>query len=286
MAGSTIFYAWAVPAFTAGSPVDHTWVTCYDNRTQVYQTDAEVIAAGQYYWYCWGDFHPSGGTPVNPTGFLGSHNGDLTLAQCLVAANADSRTIPAARGTIFVYGVDGVCHQLANQVLYATGTGALQPLTVRLARGYMASTFIYGTYGLQHAAWAARVAACSGAKLTPPPPALGVATMVAGSGGPGGPDEFERQASQVLGANNPKLLDLLRLRSDVHQFAARAWPGTGQPSADALNARNQHMLDEAAKLLDPAEFKAIFGMDPGEKVDLVDTKINQSAGQIPRPKSP
>jgi hypothetical protein len=207
------------------------------------------------------------------------------LAQCLVQANADSTTTPAARGTIFVYGVDGVCHQLANQVLYSTQAGGAQ-LTVRLARGYMASTFIYGTYGLQHAAWAAKVAACSGAHLTPPPPVSGVATMVAGSGGPGGPDEFEKQASQVLGANNPKLLDLLRLRSDVHQFAAQSWPGTGQPNADALNARNQHMLDEAAKLLGPTDFKAIFGMDPGETVDLVDPGINRSAGQIPRPKSP
>ena len=86
-------------------------------------------------------------------------------------------------------------------------------------------------------------------------------------------------------------IGLAGTRTDAHRerilhLAARAWPGTGQPSADALNARNQHMLDEAAKLLGPAEFKAIFGMDPGEKVDLVDTKINQSAGQIPRPKSP
>jgi hypothetical protein len=72
----------------------------------------------------------------------------------------------------------------------------------------------------------------------------------------------------------------------VHQFVARAWPGTGQPSADALNARNQHMLDEAAKLLDPAEFKAIFGIDPGDKIDLVDPSISQTAGQIPKPRTP
>lgn len=286
MTGSIVFYAWALPAFTTGSPVDHTWVTSYDNRAQVYQADAAVIAAGEFYWFCWGTFHATGGTPpLNPTGFLGSQSGDLALAQCLVQPNADSRTTPAARGTIFVYGVDGVCHQLANQVLYATGTGGVSPLTVRLARGYIASTFIYGTYGLQHTAWASKVAACSSLTLTPPQ-GPGGTTMAGGFGSPNGPDEFEAEASRVLGASNPKLLDLLRLRSDVHQFAARAWPGTGQPSADALNARNQHMLDEAAKLLGPGDFKAIFGMDPGEQVNLVDSKINETAGRIPVPKSP
>ena len=64
------------------------------------------------------------------------------LAKCLVAPNANSQTVAAARGTIFTYGIDGVCHQLANQVLYATGIGAVAPLTVRNARGYIASTFL------------------------------------------------------------------------------------------------------------------------------------------------
>jgi hypothetical protein len=139
MANRIPLYAWAVPAFTADSPVDHTWVTTYDNRTNAYPNDQAVAAAGQFYWYCWGAFHVQGGTPGNPRGFLGRKAGDLALARCLVTANADSRTVPAARGTIFTYGVDGVCHQLANQVLYSTG-GA--PLTVSRARGYMASTFI------------------------------------------------------------------------------------------------------------------------------------------------
>src|SRR5437879_4160032 len=127
-----LLYAWTVPAFTSGSPVDHTWVTTYDNRVNVYPNDAAVIAAQQFYWYCWGAFHPNGGTPSIPDGFIGSQTGDLALAQCLVQVNADSRTVPAARGTIFIYGVDGVCHQLANQVLYATGTSTVPQLTVRM----------------------------------------------------------------------------------------------------------------------------------------------------------
>ena len=281
MAGSTTLYAWTVPAFSAGSPVDHTWVTTYDNRVNAYPNVAAVAAAHQDYWYCWGSFHPTGGTPAYPDGFIGSQGGDLALAQCLVQSNADSMTTPAARGTIFVYGVDGVCHQLANQVLYATGTGPTTQLTVQKARGYMASTFIYGTFGLQHAAWANKIASCSGTRLVPP----GGVTMAGSAGSPTGPDDFEVRAREVLGANDTKLQDLLRLRADVRQFAARAWPGTGQPSADALNARNQHMLDEAARLLRPDEFKLIFGFSPGEKIDLVDKEIGAAAGQTPPPRS-
>jgi hypothetical protein len=90
-----LFYAWTVPAFVSGSPVDHTWVTTYDNRVNAYQNDAAVIAAHQFYWYCWGSFHPKGGTPSIPDGFIGSQTGNLALAQCLVQVNADSRTVPA-----------------------------------------------------------------------------------------------------------------------------------------------------------------------------------------------
>ena len=103
--------------------------------------------------------------------------------------------------------------------------------------------------------------------------------------GAGGPDDFEQQAMAVLGAGDPKLADLLRLRGDVLRFAAQAWPGTGQPSAEALNARNQHLLNEAAKLLPKDQFEAIFGFPPGETIDLVDKSVSSTSGQIPPPRS-
>lgn len=151
MAAIVKLFAWVVPVW-AGAIVDHTWVTTYDNRQTVYTNDSQVAQAGEFYWYCWGSFCASGGTPDNVTGYLGEQSADLGLAQCLVKANADSRTDPAARGTIFIYGVDGVCHQLANQVLFATSVGGAAPLTVKSARGYIASAFVYGTYGLNSTA--------------------------------------------------------------------------------------------------------------------------------------
>lgn len=275
MARTSDLYAWVVPAGFTELPVDHTWVTTYDNRVKAYPTDQQVATAGEYYWYCWGSFQATGGTPNNNTGFLGQQNGDLALANCLVAPNADPQTVPAARGTIFTYGVDGVCHQLANQVLYATGIGAAAPLTVRNARGYMASTFLYGTYGVQQAAWANQIGRCGRPPIQIPPGGA----VVAAAGGvavAGPPDDFEARAREVLEAEDPKLLaDLLSLRTETLRFNAQRWPGVTAPNADTLNVRNQHLLDQAAKLLGPERFQAIFGFPPDQKINLVSPNIKQ-----------
>lgn len=156
-------FAWASPAAVSGSPWDHTWVTSYDNRQKPYPNIQAVISAKQNYWFSWGSFHPHGGTPTAADGFIGSQRGVgvLIRANCFALSNADSRQVDAARGTIFVYGVDGVCHQLSNQILYATKDAQNGPLTVASARGYHVSTFLYGNYGFRHLAWENKVQNCT-----------------------------------------------------------------------------------------------------------------------------
>jgi hypothetical protein len=274
MSTMRLLYAWAVPAFDDASPVDHTWVTTYDNRTHSYPNIAAVQAAVECYWYCWGDFHPRGGAPGNPDGALGSQVGSLELARCYVQANADCDASFAARGTIFTYGVDGVCHQLANQVLYSTGFGGARPLTVAAARGYRVSSAIYGTYGLQRAAWRNKIAACSAAMAArptneddvthaaPPPPGP---TMTAVP-----PDEFEELVAKVLGPDPlPHATQLLNLRAQFHASAAANAHATRAPTAEELNERNQRFLDQAAKILSASDYQQIFGAAPGQKVKLV-----------------
>lgn len=263
----SMFYAWVVPAYSSGSPVDHTWVTTYDNRKHPYPNIAAVQKAGEANWYCWGSFHPKGGASGHPDGFIGGRNGNRAIADCLVLPNASSNTHAAARGTIFTYGLDGVCHQLANQVLYATKANGSPPMTVKAARGYSVSTFLYGTYGLQQAAWQSKLQTCAG--VTP-------RTMM-----PTGaedrvehlPDDFEDHARQVL-SDQPELLNkLLALRAEVSSFAAQKVPGFFPPNAALLNARNQHLLNQAAALLGPDKFRDIFGIEPGEGIDVVDPTI-------------
>lgn len=257
------FYAWCCPAYTTGSPVDHTWVTTYDNRVTCHPDIKSVVQAGQDFWFSWGVFHDKGGTPKNATGFLCSPAGNLGLARCLVKPNVDCHSDQQAKGTIFQYGVDGVCHQLSNQILFATGG---QPSTVSGVRGYMASTFLYGTYGRrQSAAWAAKIAACTG----PVPMASGAGS---GGGSVNQQDEFEAQARAVLGRDEPVLFDrLMALRREVEVMTSR--PLAGEPDAETLNRRNQLMLDEAAKILGPKKFEEVFGFSPDERINLVVPEI-------------
>ena len=49
-------YAWAAPALDTNALPDHTWVTTYDNRKIPYPDIKAVTAAGEHYWYCWGNF--------------------------------------------------------------------------------------------------------------------------------------------------------------------------------------------------------------------------------------
>lgn len=269
MASPVTLFAWATPAFFSGAPVDHTWVTDFDNQAHNYPDANAVAAAGANYWFCWGGYHAHGGTPGNPTGFLGRQAGTVPLAKCLVQANADSNTVPAARGTIYSYGVDGVCHQLANQVLYATGASGAQ-LTVRRARGYMASTFLYGTYGKQHSAWAAKIQSCSQAIVAA---ARGEVSKMAMA-----PDEFEEHARLVLGDKDAALLqELLSLRDEARRSVPPKLEGGPEQQAEALNAANQAMLDKAAAILGAEKFERIFGYPAGTKIDLVDPSVQRQS---------
>jgi nucleoid DNA-binding protein len=278
MARKIKLYAWATPVAISRSPVDHTWVTTYDNRSAALRGVKEVVAAAQSYWYCYGFFYPKGGTPANPKGFLGEQVGDLRLAHCVAQPNSDSWKVPAARGTIFIYMRDGMCHQLANQVLYSTGIGGTRPLTVTTARGYGASAYIYGTYGLRTEEWKEKIKSCGSPtaprRTTPNPPKAKGQESLRGTEMSNLPDDFETRAREVLEEKNPKLLDdLLALCAETRRYAAKRWSTSALPSAPVINADNQRLIDRAARLLGPETFEEIFGFPSNQKIDLVDPAI-------------
>lgn len=252
-------YAWVRP-LDIDKRLDHTWVTTYNNAGGPYNSLEEVAAAKQYYWMCWGDFHREG-VPANP---IATGEGELDLACCLVEPNADSRDEQAARGTIFTYAIDGVCHQLANQVLFATGINGHPPLTVKDARGYWLSSYLYETYGRQKTAWPDKVEQCTSAAISGEPKimeAFAVAKKI---------DEFAENARSVL-ADDPALLEqLMALRGGAQMKLAEALPEAKILDADLLNAQNQKMFDEAAALLGPEKFERVFGVKAGERISLID----------------
>ncbi|WP_369977893.1 hypothetical protein [Xanthomonas bundabergensis] len=275
---TTTLYAWVNPVgagdtgFIQQAPrlsalVDHTWVTSYDNREHAYPTIQDVLAQQQQYWYCWGVFHPSGQSKTSPGGYAGQAQADLAHASCLCLPNQASNDNPPAQGTIFRYAINGVCHQLANQVLWATGSASTAPLTVRIARGYWLSTALYGTYGRNWLsnAWEEKKNAC----------AVGAALVAAHES-----DDFAARVHATLGeALTAAARDgVLQFReAAVAKIAAiaaretlRADAATTQAEGAEINRIALEFQDNAAKALDPEQYRQIFELDPDERLTVVD----------------
>jgi hypothetical protein len=262
---SSFLYAWATPAYFSEAVVDHTFVTSFDSRQRPYLDISAVIAAEHHFWHCWGDYHPTAGITGNESGYLGSQQADIKEATKLVTANKGVGEL-GSRGTVFVYGVDGVCHQVANQVLFATARWG-DPLTVRTARGYMASVFLYGTYGRRVAAWEKkkRICGCHGAS----PAGLRGIKMSA--------DEFEERARIIVGPDDEETLrklQTLRVQARVTALRNKAF---AVKDADKINRKNQRVLDDAVALLGRDKFIALFGFPPEERINLVEPKTVPSA---------
>lgn len=142
---SDTLYSWG-RAITDIEFLDHTWVTDYS-----LQGSASI---GGDYWRCWGALHTDIRAKLSET------PANLTTAKAImppnVAALDDGQPQGSASsrmGSIVYYGLDGVCHQAANQVLAATATSTAEPARVTDCQGYALSTFFYGTYGLNNDGW-------------------------------------------------------------------------------------------------------------------------------------
>lgn len=146
---STTLFAWANALSFPAAIFDHTFVTDYDFKNGQYPAGPP---AGDNYWYCWGVYHPSA-----DHGMIANQSGDGTIASNLVTSNVAPPAFPGGVGTqdgsIEYYGVDGVCHMVANQVLFATGSGTEEPAMVSKANGYRVSSFLYTDYGLNTSDW-------------------------------------------------------------------------------------------------------------------------------------
>lgn len=132
------FFAWADSVHgwpMPGSPPEHTWVTTFE-PVELCPPDASL---GEY-WYCWGICHRT--PPANEKArCLSSGEGSVTFALRTAAPN-DQRADAGLR-----YGIHGVCHQIANRILYATAIGGQTPITVEGARGFELSVAMFGLYG-------------------------------------------------------------------------------------------------------------------------------------------
>ncbi len=123
------------------SPPDHTWVTTYQPVIECPPDES----LGEY-WYCAGDCHRAP-TADGMGRMLRSAEGDVDFARRVGRPNDEGETCGIN------YGLTGVCHQIANRILYATKTSDRQPITVEGATGYNLSKTVYGAYGAKGALW-------------------------------------------------------------------------------------------------------------------------------------
>lgn len=256
-------YAWVTPAFISkGSPVDHTWVTTYDSRSVAYLNIEDVKSANHDFWYCWGDFHKQG-KPSHPifSGVTASNS-----ALCLVGSNDTNQ-----RGTIQWYGIDGVCHQVSNQVLYATATTyGGKPKIVSDARGYKVSSAIFGTYGRREKLWREARIRCGVAPIS----VVNNHTTVS---------LLTKRLTWILtcGVNDEpvRTLEIERrnLLRDIDSigFTTSANERRIIDRVDLLNIRINEYLKFAGDYLNNNEgvFTRVFGVKIGEWVELIDPEL-------------
>ncbi len=155
-----ILYAWARPLMQTSTPVvsnlDHTWVTNFPEKVDPdHQTDPpKGWTPPESYWYCWGSPHDVASQALGDAAASLSTANNITPYNVTAMPSGDKQYSPSSTsGAIVYYGLDGVCHNVANGILCATGTATTEPLRVQQAKGYPLSTFFFGTYGLNIAMW-------------------------------------------------------------------------------------------------------------------------------------
>lgn len=271
--GTVKLFAWARPVVGAVYSPDHTWVTTYDNRIDQYATIEDVRAADEQFWYCWGDFHSQGGTHAIQDGFLAAGGASLPYAACLCMPDVPSKAHPLARGTIFTYALDGVCHQLANQVLWATDPTGKAPATVNKADGYRISEFFFGTYGVQHTAWAQKKVSCSTSRRLE----MNMRQAEAPD------DRFEEHLHEVLTGPDAeaKIAQLLDFRREMMEHMAKirehAFLSRQMPNVEMLNDMYSTFLGQASAILGKQDYEKVFGQTPDKKTNVVDPEVYRTA---------
>ena len=234
-----MLYAWVRP-LESDPKADHTWITSYPaEKAKTYPDVDAVRKAGESYWYCAGGYCATGASNTYADGMISVAPRNDEAARAVMPPND-----PQAQ--VLQYGIQGICHQIANRVLASAGRAAA---TVELARRYWISNFAWGTYGR----------GLPEVKLVPEgfqPPV----------------DDFERHFYDMLG-RYAALAPLRELRTSLGEAITAAGQearsGAGEV-AKRVNALINDHLRQAGRVLDPEEYERIFGERPGVDVQLVD----------------
>jgi hypothetical protein len=229
---------------------DHTWVTDFQSRPTCPAPQAD-------YWYSAGDCHPSGSD--NDPQRLSSADADLGVAKCIARPN-EHTFHPGPATARIVYGIDGVCHQIANRILASTGTRDEAPITVAGARGYRISRFVYGEYGTA-SQWARLRAECAVAAVPFPSAHADLFAMTAERGLQGKMTIIEKEQ------------DRLRLRIAQIGRRAKSRELTSREMAGQMNEAINTSLRHLASTLGAEDFQRLFDWPAEQEIVLVNPEV-------------
>lgn len=251
----TKLYIWANP-LKVTSFLDHTWVTTYDPVAA-----CPPDTSNGDYWFCWGICHMSG--QYNPQArLLNSREGKMELATCISSPNDKDDHA----GITGMYGLHGVCHQVANRILFSTENEHEAPLLVDGAHGFWLSYLLYGDYGGKDDNWEQVQMQCGVVSIRP--------------------NDMELQAMSAMlqtalgPAFAPAMMDQLRelqqeMLAQKHEYALRVEQGQMRMEefAIAINKLLTNYVPRLAETIGIGYSRTVFGIEPGEEVYLLDTEI-------------
>lgn len=246
-------------------------MTSYDIRLSPYANVGQVLNANECYWFCRGDFWSTPRVP-EPLVYGIPTSG---AAACLVVPNNRNES-----GTVLVYAIDGVCHQVANQVLYVTANIPVgRPLTVSKARGYTLSSLLYGTYGRREQEWDQARINC-GVKPINAWRRRGLTSLLS------------RRMAYCLNTstNDPNVMDLERRRRallleiDTIGFRQQLPNETVQQRVAELNFAINNFLREAEEFLpDDNHLLRVLGIERSQEAFVIDPELFQFQNPEDRP---
>lgn len=256
-------YAWVKNAYIKGNFfLDHTWVTSYDIYAHQYSNINQVVNANERYWFSKGDFWSA--SRIQKPLVQGLSSG---AEACLVGPNDKTQA-----GTIHTYGVDGVCHQVANQVLYA----AVGSLTVHKARGYTLSSALYGTYGRNELEWDQARSRC-GVKVLSSWPRRGASLLTRRMS-----YHFQAPTIQSLIVDaEQRRRALLRELDDIGFRPQRANESKVMRVSDLNGAINRFLRDVESLFTEDRHLIKVLGIERNQEALLIDPELFE----FPQPES-
>jgi hypothetical protein len=243
-------YSFANPVFGIVPFADHTWVTDYESRPQ-------CPKPSENYWYSTGACHPSAND--NDPRLLSAANADLDIARCI--ANPNERSFKPGPATAGIrYGIDGVCHQIANRILAATAINGKTPITVEGARGYKVSRFVYLEYGPSKQ-WKELCSKCKVPIRTAKAIKTEIRTMALKAG--------LRNKTDIIMEEHFKLRSRIEQIADQKSTKAFATGNTASEINDAINSSLKNLVER----LGPEDFQRLFDWPAGEEIILVNPEL-------------